>query len=110
MDDLERMINLAGGGGTLPLGGLHKKAKAEAKEITQMIEDDKYKVAAYHMRQLQNTLESIVAAEKELEAEKTDEDSVMQGMVDENKKPCSQCGSTECDCPPGECDCEPIGK
>lgn len=102
------MINIQGGGGTLPMSALRKKAKNESKEITEMVFDDKFRQALYHLKQLKNTLHTIVEAEKEMSP--TGESSIIKGIMTEKKKPCPQCGSTECTCPPGECDCTPVLK
>ena len=39
--------------------------------------------------------------DKELPMDEPEQEEQPEG------EPCEQCGSVDCDCPPGECDCEP---
>ena len=60
-------VAVLGGGGTYKLSNLKKKALGEAKQLAQDIANGEYKNSAYNVKQLANTLNTIVAAEDEME-------------------------------------------
>lgn len=64
-DDPE--IAILGGAGTMSLSRLKKKAHQEALQLADDIANGKYNASSYNMKQLHNTLNTIVAAEKEME-------------------------------------------
>lgn len=60
-------VAILGGAGTMSLSRLKKKAHAEALQLADDIANGKYNASSYNMKQLHNTLNTIVAAEKEME-------------------------------------------
>ena len=60
-------VAILGGAGTMSLSRLKKKAHAEALQLADDIANGKYSASSYNMKQLHNTLNTIVAAEKEME-------------------------------------------
>lgn len=60
-------IAILGGAGTMSLSRLKKKAHQEALQLADDIANGKYSASSYNMKQLHNTLNTIVAAEKEME-------------------------------------------
>ena len=60
-------VAILGGAGTMSLSRLKKKAHAEALQLADDIANSKYSASSYNMKQLHNTLNTIVAAEKEME-------------------------------------------
>lgn len=60
-------IAILGGAGTMSLSRLKKKAHQEALQLADDIANGKYNASSYNMKQLHNTLNTIVAAEKEME-------------------------------------------
>ena len=75
-DDPE--VAILGGAGTYKLSNVKKKAQMEANELAKDIMDGKYKNSAYNVKQLANTLNTIVAAEDEMEKLYFGEDSSME--------------------------------
>lgn len=61
-------VAILGGAGTMSLSRLKKKAHQEALQLADDIANGKYSASSYNMKQLHNTLNTIVAAEKEMEA------------------------------------------
>jgi len=67
-------IRILGGAGTLSLKALKLKARKEALQLAVDIEaatDESYRIAAYNVRQLKNTLDTLAAALEELNDEKS---------------------------------------
>lgn len=60
-------VAVLGGAGSYKLSNLKKKAQMEANELAKDISEGKFKNSAYNVKQLANTLNTIVAAEKEME-------------------------------------------
>ena len=60
-------VAILGGAGRMSLSRLKKKAHAEALQLADDIANGKYNASSYNMKQLHNTLNTIVAAEKEME-------------------------------------------
>jgi hypothetical protein len=60
-------VAIIGGAGTMSLSRLKKKAHGEALQLADDIANGKYSASSYNMKQLHNTLNTIVAAEKEME-------------------------------------------
>ena len=60
-------VAILGGAGTMSLSRLKKKAHQEALQLADDIANGKYSASSYNMKQLHNTLNTIVAAEKEME-------------------------------------------
>ena len=56
-----------GGAGSYSYENLKKKALGEAKQLAQDIQNGEYKNSAYNVKQLANTLNTIIAAEEEME-------------------------------------------
>lgn len=71
-------VAILGGAGTMSLSRLKKKAHAEALQLADDIANGKYNASSYNMKQLHNTLNTIVAAEKEMEKLYFGEDETMQ--------------------------------
>lgn len=59
-------VAVLGGAGSYSLKNLKKKALLEAKQLAEDISNGEYKNSAYNIKQLANTLNTIVAAEEEL--------------------------------------------
>lgn len=66
-DATDPIIAILGGAGTLPLSTLKKKAKREAKQLAEDVANDEFKNSAYNIKQLANTLNTLVAALDEME-------------------------------------------
>jgi len=66
-DKDDPQVAVLGGAGSYKLSNLKKKALGEAKQLAQDIENGEYKNSAYNVKQLANTLNTIVAAEDEME-------------------------------------------
>jgi len=64
-DDPE--VAVLGGAGSYKLSNLKKKAQMEADELAKDVAAGKFKNSAYNVKQLANTLNTIVAAEDEME-------------------------------------------
>ena len=75
-DDPE--VAILGGAGTYKLSNVKKKAQMEANELAKDVMNGKYKNSAYNVKQLANTLNTIVAAEDEMEKLYFGEDSSME--------------------------------
>ena len=74
-------IAILGGAGTMSLSRLKKKAHQEALQLADDIANGKYNASSYNMKQLHNTLNTIVAAEKEMEKSYFGEDPDTSGAV-----------------------------
>lgn len=59
-------VAILGGAGTMSLSRLKKKAQGEAEQLANDLTRGRFKAAAYNIKQLQNTLNTIVAAEDEM--------------------------------------------
>lgn len=59
-------IAILGGAGTMSLSRLKKKAQGEAEQLANDLARGRFKAAAYNIKQLENTLKTIVAAEDEM--------------------------------------------
>ena len=59
-------IAVLGGAGTMSLSRLKKKAQGEAEQLASDLARGRFKAAAYNIKQLENTLKTIVAAEDEM--------------------------------------------
>lgn len=71
-------VAILGGAGTMSLSRLKKKAHQEALQLADDIANGKYNASSYNMKQLHNTLNTIVAAEKEMEKLYFGEDTDMR--------------------------------
>ena len=60
-------IAVLGGAGTMSLSRLKKKAQGEAEQLANDLARGRFKAAAYNIKQLENTLKTIAAAEDEME-------------------------------------------
>lgn len=60
-------VAVLGGAGSYKLSNLKKKAQMEANELAKNIGEGKFKNSAYNIKQLANTINTIVAAEEEME-------------------------------------------
>lgn len=60
-------VAVLGGAGSYKLSNLKKKAQMEANELAKDVGEGKFKNSAYNVKQLANTLNTIVAAEEEME-------------------------------------------
>ncbi len=60
-------VAVLGGAGSYKLSNLKKKAQMEANELAKDVSEGKFKNSAYNVKQLANTLNTIVAAEEEME-------------------------------------------
>lgn len=73
--DLEDLGNtevlILGGAGSYTLQSLHKKAKVEAEALAKDIEKGLIEASAYNIKQLSNTLNTLVAAYNEIEQYKS---------------------------------------
>jgi hypothetical protein len=78
-------VAIIGGAGTMSLSRLKKKAHGEALQLADDIANGKYSASSYNMKQLHNTLNTIVAAEKEMEKNYFGED--FTGMFAAEKTP-----------------------
>ncbi len=67
-------VAVIGGAGTYKLSNLKKKAQMEASELAKDVANGKFKNSAYNVKQLANTLNTIVAAEDEMEKKYFGED------------------------------------
>ena len=59
-------VAILGGAGTMSLSRLKKKVQGEAEQLANDLARGRFKAAAYNIKQLQNTLNTIVAAEDEM--------------------------------------------
>ena len=66
-DKDDPQVAVLGGAGSYKLSNLKKKALGEAKQLAADIANGEYKNSAYNIKQLANTLNTIVAAEEEME-------------------------------------------
>jgi hypothetical protein len=66
-DKDDPQVAVLGGAGSYKLSNLKKKALGEAKQLAADIASGEYKNSAYNVKQLANTLNTIVAAEEEME-------------------------------------------
>ena len=66
-DKDDPQVAVLGGAGSYKLSNLKKKALGEAKQLAADIANGEYKNSAYNVKQLANTLNTIVAAEEEME-------------------------------------------
>lgn len=66
-DKDDPQVAVLGGAGSYKLSNLKKKALGEAKQLAADIANGEYKNSAYNVKQLANTLNTIVAAEDEME-------------------------------------------
>lgn len=71
-------VAVLGGAGSYKLSNLKKKAQMEASQLAKDISEGKFKNSAYNVKQLANTLNTIVAAEDEMEKGYFGEDSDMR--------------------------------
>jgi hypothetical protein len=71
-------VAVLGGAGTYKLSNLKKKAQMEANELAKDVNDGKFKNSAYNVKQLANTLNTVAAAEEEMEKLYFGEDSSME--------------------------------
>lgn len=60
-------VAILGGAGTMSLSRLKKKAQGEAEQLANDLARGRFKAAAYNIKQLENTLKTIAAAEDEME-------------------------------------------
>lgn len=84
-DATDPEVAILGGAGTMSLSRLKKKAHGEALQLADDIANGKYSASSYNMKQLHNTLNTIVAAEKEMEKNYFGED--FTGMFAAEKTP-----------------------
>lgn len=84
-DAKDPQIAVKGGAGSYTLSALKKKALGEIKELVADVQAGKFKVAAYNVNQLKNTLETIAEAEDEMEKSYFNESS-SAGMKKKNGK------------------------
>lgn len=66
-DSKDPEVAVLGGAGTMSLSRLKKKAQGEAEQLANDLTRGRFKAAAYNIKQLENTLKTIVAAEDEME-------------------------------------------
>ena len=66
-DPRNPQVAVLGGAGSYSFENLKKKALGEAKQLAADIASGEYKNSAYNVKQLANTLNTIVAAEEEME-------------------------------------------
>ena len=66
-DPMNPQVAVLGGAGSYSLKGLYKKAEREAAQLHMDIGRGSFKGSAYNIKQLANTLNTIVAAHEELE-------------------------------------------
>jgi hypothetical protein len=66
-DKDDPQVAVLGGAGSYSLSNLKKKAQMEANELAKDVASGKFKNSAYNVKQLANTLNTIVAAEEEME-------------------------------------------
>jgi hypothetical protein len=66
-DKDDPQVAVLGGAGSYKLSNLKKKALGESKQLAADIANGEYKNSAYNVKQLANTLNTIVAAEDEME-------------------------------------------
>jgi hypothetical protein len=66
-DKDDPQVAVLGGAGSYSLSNLKKKAQMEANELAKDVSEGKFKNSAYNVKQLANTLNTIVAAEDEME-------------------------------------------
>ena len=71
-------VAILGGAGTMSLSRLKKKAQAEANMLANDLAKGAFKSAAYNIKQLENSLATIKAAEEEMEKKYFGEDSDMR--------------------------------
>lgn len=67
-DPMNPIVAVLGGAGAYPLKHLYKKAEREAASLAEEIKHGSFKSAAHHVKQLENTLNTIRAAHDELAA------------------------------------------
>lgn len=67
-------VAVLGGAGSYKLSNLKKKAQMEANELAKDVSEGKFRNSAYNVKQLANTLNTIVAAEEEMEKKYFGED------------------------------------
>ncbi len=65
-DKDDPQVAVLGGAGSYSLSNLKKKAQMEANELAKDVSEGKFKNSAYNVKQLANTLNTIVAAEEEM--------------------------------------------
>jgi hypothetical protein len=105
-------VAIIGGAGTMSLSRLKKKAQGEAEQLANDLTRGLFKAAAYNIKQLENTLKTIAAAEDEMEkgyfgedntgqfaAERTAETNPYGGMRDHQNR--GMIGETPTDNPTG---------
>jgi len=66
-DKDDPQVAVLGGAGSYSLSNLKKKAQMEANELAKDVSEGKFKNSSYNVKQLANTLDTIVAAEDEME-------------------------------------------
>lgn len=71
-------VAILGGAGTMSLSRLKKKAQAEANMLANDLAKGAFKSAAYNIKQLENSLATIKAAEEEMEKKYFGEDTDMR--------------------------------
>ena len=67
-DPMDPQVAVLGGAGSYSLKGLYNKAQRESAQLTKDIGLGNFRSSAYNVKQLENTLNTIVAAHNELEA------------------------------------------
>lgn len=65
-DPMNPRVAVLGGAGSYPLKDLYKKAERESERLAQDIKNGSYRSSAQHVKQLENTLNTIKAAHEEL--------------------------------------------
>ena len=67
-DPMDPQVAVLGGAGSYSLKGLYNKAQRESAQLTKDIGLGNFRSSSYNVKQLANTLNTIVAAHNELEA------------------------------------------
>ena len=67
-DPMDPQVAVLGGAGSYSLKGLYNKAQRESSQLTKDIGLGNFRSSSYNVKQLANTLNTIVAAHNELEA------------------------------------------
>jgi len=94
MDDTEVLV--IGGAGRYSLKGLRTKARIEAAELAKKLDGDhggSFRAGAYHVRQLTNTLRTIVAAYDQLNKIRSKGGSKSRGIHNEDRALIDECMS-----------------
>lgn len=87
-DPMNPRVAVLGGAGSYDLHSLKMKARREANELAKDIASSEhgqtYRSALYHIKQLENTLKTIVAAHDELNAQRRRGGVKSRGIRDES--------------------------